>query len=71
MLLSPFLGISQNNKLLDSLKLATQSSNDSLVMDAYNKLRRATYYNDADASKGYTKKYLEYALKRNSNLGTV
>lgn len=37
-------------------------------MVAYNKLRRATYYSNPEASKEYTKKFLNYARKRNDSL---
>ena len=63
-----FVGLgcwAQNSREIDSLKQITESStNDSIVMDTYNKLRRATYYNDPTASKEYTFKYLESARKR-------
>jgi len=59
------LSYGQNKVVLDSLlQVVKINKNDSLVMNAYNKLRRATYYSDAKASKNYTKKYLEYAQKR-------
>jgi len=60
-----FVNYSQNTSVIDSLKhIVEVSDNDSLIMNAYNKLRRATYYSDAEASKNYTYKYLEYAQKR-------
>jgi two-component sensor histidine kinase len=62
----------QNPSEIDSLTIVVKTSkNDSLVMDAYNKLRRATYYSDAEASKGYTQKYLEYAQKRKDSHNIV
>ena len=46
------------------LTITKETKNDSIKMEAYNKLRRATYYNDPNISKEYTKKYLEFASKR-------
>ncbi len=67
-LLITSIGFSQKNKVIDSLlNIATTNTNDSIVMATYNKLRRATYYSDAKASKNYTQKYLEYAQKRNDS----
>ncbi|MEM6684848.1 MAG: ATP-binding protein [Bacteroidota bacterium] len=60
--------MSQNSQI-DSLKqLATTSKNDSIVMAAYNKLRRATYYTDQKESKHYTEQFLKYASKRGDSL---
>jgi len=54
----------QNKQLIDSLKqVIITSKNDSVIMHTYNKLRRATYYSNAKASKKHTEKYLEYAEK--------
>ncbi|MEE9349038.1 MAG: histidine kinase dimerization/phosphoacceptor domain -containing protein [Flavobacteriaceae bacterium] len=67
-LLISTLTFSQNNKVVDSLlNIVKTSKNDSVVMTTYNKLRRATYYSDAKASKNYTQKYLEYAQKRSDS----
>ena len=55
----------QNQPVVDSLKaIISTTSNDSIKMDAYNKLRRATYYSDQKSSKQYTEKFLELAKKR-------
>lgn len=63
--LVPLFSFSQNDSKIDSLiQIIKTSKNDSLVMKTYNKLRRVTYYSDAEASKKYTKKYLEFAEKR-------
>lgn len=57
-------GLTQDLSEIDSLStIVNTSSSDSVKMAIYNKLRRATYYTDASASKRYTKKYLEYAKK--------
>jgi two-component sensor histidine kinase len=62
------LVFSQKNKIIDSLINITKTNNDDrIVMDAYNKLRRATYYSDAKASKDYTKNFLKYAQKTNDS----
>ncbi|HIP36389.1 MAG TPA: sensor histidine kinase [Crocinitomix sp.] len=62
------IGFSQNSKALDSLiTIVKTSKNDSVIMATYNKLRRATYYSDAKASKNYTQKYLKYAQKRSDS----
>ncbi|MFC7358510.1 tetratricopeptide repeat protein [Jejudonia soesokkakensis] len=59
----------QEVTLIDSLlRITKHHKNDSVVMQAYNKLRRATYYSDIEESKKYTKKFLEYARKRNDSL---
>ena len=56
-------------KVIDSLKsIIAQSNNDSILMDTYNKLRRATYYSNQEESKVYTEKFLEYAEKRKDSL---
>ncbi len=63
--LVPLFSFSQNDSKIDSLiQIIKTSKNDSLVMKTYNKLRRVTYYSDAEASKNYTEKYLEFAEKR-------
>ena len=55
----------QNSRQIDSLETITKTSNnDSIIMDAYNKLRRATYYANPKQSKIYTEKFLEYAKKQ-------
>ncbi len=55
---------SQNTEEIDSLRnVIKTATNDSIKMLTYNKLRRATYYSDAETSKSYTKNYLEYAIK--------
>ena len=62
------ISFSQKNKVMDSLiNITKTNNNDSVVMTTYNKLRRATYYSDAKASKNYTQKYLEYAQKRSDS----
>jgi len=67
-----FSGLAQETAVIDSLKqVVANSTNDSVVMVAYNKLRRATYYSDAEASKAYTVKYLEYARKRKDSHNIV
>lgn len=62
----------QENKKVDSLLNITKTAtNDSIIMDAYNKLRRATYYSDAKASKEYTDSYLQFAEKRKDSHNIV
>ena len=69
MLLLLFMGnttYSQNevNKVEDSLKaLLRVAVEDTVKMDLYNKLRRATYYSNSQTSEAYTAKYLEFAQK--------
>lgn len=54
----------QNTQTIDSLKNSiTLEKNDSLVMDAYNRLRREYYYSDQKVAHEYAIKYLEYAQK--------
>ena len=63
---------SQNKTVIDSLEHITKTStDDSLVMVAYNKLRRATAYNNQKASKAYTLKYLELSRKRKDSHNIV
>ncbi|WP_456377872.1 tetratricopeptide repeat-containing sensor histidine kinase [Lutibacter sp.] len=63
-ILIPFFAFGQNNKKIDELlRVIETSKNDSVIMHTYSKLRRATYYSDANTSKRYTEKYLEYAKK--------
>ncbi|NOY48267.1 MAG: hypothetical protein GXO84_08775 [Chlorobi bacterium] len=65
LLLKPNSIIAQNGNKIDSLKqIVTSSKNDSIVMDVYNKLRRATTYSNQKASQQYTYKFLEYAQKQ-------
>lgn len=55
----------QNKGSIDSLEMVIKTSkNDSVIMDAYNKLRRITYYTDPKTSQVYTLKFLETAEKR-------
>jgi two-component system, NarL family, sensor kinase len=64
-ILKPNSIIAQNGNKIDSLKqIVANSKNDSIVMDAYNKLRRATAYSNQKASQQYTYKFLEYAKKQ-------
>lgn len=59
----------QDAKVVDSLKqVVATETNDTLVMDAYNRLRREYYYADQKASHGYAIKYLEYAQKINDSI---
>ena len=63
-ILKPNSIIAQNGNKIDSLKqIVDNSKNDSIVMDTYNKLRRATAYSNQKASQQYTYKFLEYAKK--------
>ena len=63
-LILTFNSFSQDQKVIDSLNVIVKTeSNDSLIMDAYNKLRRATYYSNTEASQKYTYKFLEFAQK--------
>lgn len=58
----------QNSTQIDSLEnIIRQTNNDSIIMDTYNKLRRATYYSDQKSSKKYTQKFFEFATKRNDS----
>lgn len=60
----PTLSNAQVEKQEDSLLLViAKTGNDSIKMDAYNKLRRVTYYTESEKSLKYTKKYLQYAKK--------
>ncbi|MCF6308376.1 MAG: tetratricopeptide repeat protein [Flavobacteriaceae bacterium] len=60
----PLFIISQNNKI-DSLENSIiNSSNDSVIMMTYNKLRRATINTDPDKSSYYNTKYVDIAIKR-------
>lgn len=71
-LMSIFHCNAQDNKKVDSLiNITKTATNDSIIMDAYNKLRRATYYSDAKASKGYTDGYLKFAEKRKDSHNIV
>lgn len=64
----PLFSLSQNPQI-DSLKqIVTTSKNDSILMDTYNKLRRATYYSNQKESKEYTEQFLKYAVKRGDSL---
>jgi two-component system, NarL family, sensor kinase len=64
-ILKPNSIIAQNGNKIDSLKqIVASSKNDSIVMDVYNKLRRATTYSNQKASQQYTYKFLEYAQKQ-------
>ncbi len=63
---------SDEKKEVDSLlQIIKRSKNDSIIMDAYNKLRRATYYSNSEKSLNYTKKFLEYAQKNKYPLETA
>ena len=54
----------EKSKVVDSLKVILKNTkNDSIIMDTYNKLRRATYYINQEESEQYTHKFLEYAEK--------
>jgi len=64
--------ISQENSEIDSLlKIIHNSKNDSLIMDTYNKLRRATSFLNNENSLKFTKKFLEYAKKNKYSLETA
>lgn len=64
----PLLVVSQNSQI-DSLKqIVATSKSDSILMDTYNKLRRATYYSNQKESKEYTEQFLKYAVKRGDSL---
>lgn len=57
---------------IDSLQnVVKTSTNDSIKMDAFNKLRRVTYYQNPDTSRHYTIKYLEFARKRKDSHNIV
>ncbi|MFC3876893.1 tetratricopeptide repeat-containing sensor histidine kinase [Winogradskyella maritima] len=50
--------------MIDSLQnIIYKTEDDTLKMQTYNQLRRATYYSDPKMSEGFTEKYLEYAKK--------
>ncbi len=54
----------QSNKVEDSLKLVLAvTTNDSIKMDLYNELRKATFYSEPEISKNYTREYLELAKR--------
>lgn len=55
---------SQNEEKVDSLERVIESSkNDTIIMDVYNSLRRATTFSNQKASQKYTFKFLEYSQK--------
>ncbi len=52
----------QENKVEDSLKVVlAETTNDSIRMNLYNELRKATFYSEPEISKAYTVSYLEVA----------
>ncbi|KAA3624146.1 MAG: hypothetical protein DWP94_04230, partial [Flavobacterium sp.] len=54
----------QSNKVEDSLKqVLSVTTNDSIKMDLFNELRKATFYSEPEVSKNYTKQYLEHAIR--------
>jgi two-component sensor histidine kinase len=56
-------------KKIDSLKnIIKNSSNDSLIMMTYNKLRRATVYTDPEKSAYYNNQYLKIAIQRKDSI---
>ena len=57
----------QQNFQIDSMKkVAATTKNDSIKMETYNKLRRATYYAQPKESKDYADLYLKFAKKINN-----
>lgn len=57
------------NRAEDSLLVVLQSAQtDSVKMDIYNKLRRATYYSNPKLSESYTQNYLKFAEKVKDSL---
>jgi two-component system NarL family sensor kinase len=57
------------NRVEDSLKaLLKVATEDTVKMDLYNKLRRATYYSNSQISETYTARYLELAKKVGDSL---
>jgi signal transduction histidine kinase len=57
------------NRAEDSLLLVLKSATtDSVKMDIYNKLRRATYYSNPKLSESYTQNYLKFAEKVKDSL---
>ncbi|MCF6279773.1 MAG: tetratricopeptide repeat protein [Flavobacteriaceae bacterium] len=63
---------SQKNTLVDSLQtIVKNSANDSIIMETYNKLRRATYYSNPKESQKFTFKYLEFSKKRKDSFHTA
>jgi signal transduction histidine kinase len=59
-----FISNAQQNLEIDSLKNSIVTlENDSIIMEIYNKLRRATYYSNPKESRKYAVLYLEYAKK--------
>ncbi len=67
----PSLCFSQEG-VIDSLEnVIVVTDNDSIIMDTYNKLRRATYYSAPKKSQEYTFKYLEVAKKRQDSFHTA
>jgi two-component sensor histidine kinase len=71
LVLAPVLS-AQNAFKIDSLQIVIeQTKNDSIKMDAYNKLRRLTYYSDPKSSKDYTQKFYEYAKKRKDSFSVA
>ncbi len=65
------VSVAQNetNRAEDSLKqLLKVAQTDSVKMDLYNKLRRATYYSNPPISESYTANYLEMAKRIGDSL---
>ena len=72
LIIVPSLSFSQKNTVVDSLKnVITISKNDSIIMETYNKLRRATYYSNPTESQKFTFKYREFAQKRKDSFHTA
>lgn len=59
----------EKNRAEDSLvQLLQVAVEDTVKMDLYNKLRRATYYSDPPSSEKYTEDYLKIAIKIGDSL---
>lgn len=57
------------NRVEDSLNILLKTATlDSVRMDLYNKLRRATYYSNPPTSEKYTAEYLKLAIKLGDSL---
>jgi hypothetical protein len=59
LILCTFISTAQTNRVEDSLNgILAETTNDSLRMNLFNELRKATFYSEPDISKSYTKEYL-------------
>ena len=47
--------------------MLSETTNDSIRLNLFNELRKATFYSEPDISKTYTKEYLELAKKVNDS----